>query len=268
MIDGRYAPVSIANWKLIAPVARGLIAHRKAIPLTFSHDQRLTIVIPFRERRAHLERLLPVLQATLQEQRLNYRILVMEQQNEGLFNRGKLINAGIHFARERTDYYCLHDVDAVPVTTNYLCPSQPLRLVSRIAGEEGESNRADHYFSGAVSIRKEQVFAANGYSNEYWGWGKEDDDFFFRLLMAGFFCYADLKGEYQDLPNPAAQQVRPDRAAVRRQIGRNRRRRTRLLRGLESPAHDGLNTLEYEVVGIVEESSHEKVTVRWRSSPY
>ena len=114
----------------------------------------------------------------------------------------------MNYAADGTDYYCLHDVDAVPVVANYACPSQPLRLVNRILGEDGESQRTDYYFSGAICLRKEQAFAANGYSNEYWGWGKEDDDFFFRLLLAGFLCYFDLQGAFHDLPNPSHQQVR------------------------------------------------------------
>lgn len=263
LIEGRYAPVSIANWKLIAPVARGLIAQRHSIPLTFAANRRLTVVIPFRDRQAHLEQLLPRLGATLRDQCLDYTILVVEQLNEGAFNRGKLLNAGVHFAKDRSDYYCLHDVDTIPVRANYLCPSQPLRLVHTITGPQGGSFRQDYYFSGAVSIRKEQMFAANGYSNEYWGWGKEDDDLFFRLLMAGFFCYFDLCGEYEDLPNPHHQQVPQSKAAKRRQVSLNRGRRSRLQRGLEQPAFDGLSTLQYELVRHSNEAGFEKISVRW-----
>src|SRR3990170_3430246 len=43
-VDGRYAPVSIANWKLIPGMARRLLAARVARPLTFAPDRRLTIV--------------------------------------------------------------------------------------------------------------------------------------------------------------------------------------------------------------------------------
>jgi hypothetical protein len=262
-VEDRYAPVSIANWKLIPPVARALISRRRTVPLTFASDKRLTVVIPFRDRQEHLEQLLPRLAGTLDEQGIAYRILVVEQLNEGAFNRGRLLNAGMQFAKETSDYYCLHDVDAVPLNANYRCPSQPLRLVHRIVGPDGASFRPAHYFSGAISIRTEQVFAANGYSNEYWGWGKEDDDLFFRLLMAGFLCYFDLRGEYEDLPNPRHQQVRRDNTATRRQVALNRQRRSRLQRGLEQPQVDGLSTLRHEVVRSSTEEGYEKIAVRW-----
>ena len=262
-VEGRYAAVSIANWKLTPRMTRLLLRRRVAQPLSFSANERLTVVIPFRDRDEHLRQLMPVLTATLDEQRIRHRVLVVEQEAGGLFNRGKLINAGIHYAAGDSDYYCLHDVDAVPVVANYQCPSQPLRLVNTIRGPEGESRRTAYYFSGAVSIRKDQVFAANGFSNEYWGWGKEDDDFFFRLLLAGYLCFYDTQGSFADLPNPQQQQVARKGPKTPPHVKRNRQRRSRLLRGLISPFEDGLNTLRYEVLERFDGGAYEKIRVRW-----
>jgi beta-1,4-galactosyltransferase 1 len=36
------------------------------------------------------------------------------------------------------------------------------------------------YFSGAIILNREQFRRANGFSNDYWGWGGEDDDFYIR----------------------------------------------------------------------------------------
>jgi hypothetical protein len=262
-VAGRYAPVSIGNWKLTPHMRRWLLKQRVAQPLTFSPDRRLTIVIPFRDRDEHLRQLMPVLTAMLNEQRIRHRVLIVEQEPGGLFNRGKLINVGIHHAADASDYYCLHDVDAVPVVANYQCPSQPLRLVNTIRGPGGETRRTDYYFSGAVSVRKEQVFAANGYSNEYRGWGKEDDDFFFRLLLAGCLCFYDTEGIFHDLPNPKQQQVVRKSPATPPHVKVNRVRRSRLLRGLASPQEDGLNTLLYEVIDRSGGGTFEHIRVRW-----
>jgi len=265
LVDGRYAPVSIANWKLIAPVARSLLVRRVPRPLSFNADRRLTVVIPFRDREQHLAELLPVLKAQLHAQQIQHRIVVVEQAPGSLFNRGRLINIGVHFTADSSDYYCLHDVDAIPLSANYSCPSQPLRLVNRIQsnGTAAQKRHNDYYFSGAVSIRKEQMFAVNGFSNEYWGWGKEDDDFFFRLLLAGHLCYFDQQGEFHDLPNPKHQQVKRSGWATPAHVRRNRRQRSRLLRGLVDPAEDGLNTLRYEVTGHVQGADCERICVRW-----
>lgn len=266
-------PVSIANWKLIPSVARRILAGRTAQPLSFAADRRLAVIIPYRDREDHLRQLIPVLRRTLDAQGLRYKVLIVEQAAGGLFNRGRLLNVGMHFAADSSDYYCLHDVDAVPVTANYLCPSQPLRLVNEIvepsspgegsAGGEARQRREDYYFSGAVSIRKEQAFAANGFSNDYWGWGKEDDDLFFRLLLSGYLCFYDTHGVFHDLPNPRHQHVQRKSPATPPHVRLNRRRRSLLLRGLLDPAKDGLRNVRYEIIERVDTGEYEKIRVRW-----
>jgi hypothetical protein len=258
-IEGRYAPVSIANWKLIPSMAHKLLASRVFQPLSFTTDSRLTVVVPYRDREQHLAQLLPVLSTVLREQGVRWRIVVVEQEAGQPFNRGRLLNIGMLLTADATDYYCLHDVDALPIVANYACPSQPLRLVNHLVGSDGASGqRTGYYFSGAVSVRKDQAFAANGFSNEYWGWGKEDDDFFFRLLLAGYLCYFDREGKFRDLPNPKAQGTpRPSF------LKRNRRHRSLLVRGLADPAADGLSTVRYQVLERVEHADYENIRVRW-----
>lgn len=262
-VDDRYVPVSIANWKLTPAMRRIVLARRVVQELTFVSNRRLTVVIPYRDRESHLRQLMPVLNATLTQQGIDHHVLVVEQDAPGLFNRGRLINVGMHYAAARSDYYCIHDVDAVPVVANYLCPSQPLRLVSRTLTPSGESRRTDYYFSGAVGLRKEHAFAANGFSNDYWGWGKEDDDFFFRLLLAGLVCFFDTQGTFHDLPNPAHQQVERKKPTTPPHVRHNRQRRSALLRGLVDPADDGLSTVRYEVIERVAGDGYEKIRVRW-----
>jgi len=261
-IDERYAPVSIANWKLIPAVARAVLARRVTRPLSFSPGRRLTVVIPYRDRAHHLQQLLPELTSRLTEQDIAYRIVVVEQEPGALFNRGRLLNIGMHYSADSTDYYCLHDVDAVPLVANYLCPSQPLRLTNRVLGPNGETSLSDYYFSGAICLRREQAFAVNGFSNEYWGWGKEDDDFFYRLLRAGFLCYFDLNGRFRDLPNPHHQQVQR-KPVTPPHVKRNRRRRSQLLRGLADPADDGLSNIQYRIIERIDYPAYEHIRVRW-----
>lgn len=261
-VAGRYAPVTVANWKLTPWMRREILRRRVPQPIEFAAG-RLTIVIPFRDREEHLRRLLPPLSETLRRQGIQYQILVVEQAPPGMFNRGRLLNIGMRFAADDSDFYCLHDVDAIPVHANYACPSQPLRLVHAIVRPEGETQRAPHYFSGAVSVRKEQAFAANGFPNDYWGWGKEDDDFFFRLLLAGFLCFVDTQGRYLDLPNPGVKKTTS--ASKLPQTRQNRRRRSQLVRGCLDPMEDGLNTVRYDVLERSEGDGYRKIKVSWPS---
>ena len=263
IIEGRYRPTTVANFKLIPAMAARMLAARKPAPLTFSHERRLTVVIPMRDREEHLRQLVPQLHSTLQAQLSSFQVLVVEQEQGRLFNRGKLLNVGMHYAASRSDYYCLHDVDMLPLESNYAAPSQTLRLVNVLETTwRGSSVFAPHYFAGVVTISKEQVFAANGFSNEYWGWGKEDDDLHFRLLLAGHVCFFDERGRYHDLPNPAHQRVAKIWSRPPAFLRKNRARKSLLLRGLLDPATDGLSTLSFQVLRREANESYEKIVVR------
>ena len=62
----------------------------------------------------------------------------------------------------------------------------------------------EEYFGGAVLFSKEQVEATNGYSNDYWDWGMEDDDLFWRCVLEGYAnddSYMDYPTEKQSYLN-------------------------------------------------------------------
>ncbi len=39
-----------------------------------------------------------------------------------------------------------------------------------------------NYAGGVLAVGHENIFRVNGYSNVYWGWGNEDDDFSARFV--------------------------------------------------------------------------------------
>ncbi|MES1195441.1 MAG: galactosyltransferase-related protein [Steroidobacter sp.] len=260
-VDGRYAPIPLAGWKFTPSMAQALLAQRKYQPLAFS-SQRLAVIIPVRDREAHLAVLIPRLIAALNEQGIQYRIIVSEQEAGKLWNKGAIFNAAIRHVADHCYYICFHDVDAIPVRGNYLCPSQPLRLVTHLVGSRNGLTRPPRYFGGVITALREQVYTANGFSNQYWAWGKEDDDFLFRLLFAGYVCYSDTEGTFEDLHNPSHQQVQLYKLIKPKTLKHNRQRRSLLMRGLLDPQQDGVNVAVTEILRRDVNENYERILVR------
>ncbi|XP_048348620.1 beta-1,4-galactosyltransferase 4 [Sphaerodactylus townsendi] len=149
-------------------------------------QQRVAILIPHRNRERHLLYLLEHLHPFLQRQQLDYGIFVIHQAGEAKFNRAKLLNVGYLEAlkEENWDCFIFHDVDLVPENDYniYMCGSQPTHLVVG-RNSTGYRLRYQGYFGGVTALTREQFSKVNGFSNNYWGWGGEDDDLRLRVEM-------------------------------------------------------------------------------------
>ncbi|CAO2580439.1 Beta-1,4-galactosyltransferase 1 [Lemmus lemmus] len=144
---------------------------------------KVAIIIPFRNRQEHLKYWLYYLHPVLQRQQLDYGIYVINQAGETMFNRAKLLNIGFQEALKDYDYNCFvfSDVDLIPMDDHnaYRCFAQP-RHISVAMDKFGFSLPYVQYFGGVSALSKQQFLAINGFPNNYWGWGGEDDDIFNR----------------------------------------------------------------------------------------
>nr|XP_056714352.1 beta-1,4-galactosyltransferase 4 [Euleptes europaea] len=149
-------------------------------------QQKVAILIPHRSRERHLLYLLEHLHPFLQRQQLDYGIFVIHQAGDAKFNRAKLLNVGYLEALKEEDWDCFifHDVDLVPENDYniYTCGSQPKHLVVG-RNSTGYRLRYQGYFGGVTALTREQFSKVNGFSNNYWGWGGEDDDLRLRVDM-------------------------------------------------------------------------------------
>ncbi|EHA99641.1 Beta-1,4-galactosyltransferase 4 [Heterocephalus glaber] len=148
--------------------------------------QRVAILIPHRNREKHLMYLLEHLHPFLQRQQLEYGIYVIHQAGTKKFNRARLLNVGYLEAlkEENWDCFVFHDVDLVPENdfNLYVCEDQPKHLVVG-RNSTGYRLRYRGYFGGVTALSREQFFKVNGFSNNYWGWGGEDDDLRLRVEL-------------------------------------------------------------------------------------
>lgn len=166
-----------------------------------SDHRRIGIIVPFRGEpsSASFSYLCNRLPAHLDGQGVEFHLLAVNQVDKHPFNRAALANVGVTIlggggrragfdALDRRTFGCLaiHDVDRAPAdsASNASCASLSAHYYSC-------SNLIPHVlhpesFTGGVLLVRDSVYrAVNGFSNEFWGWGHEDNDFYLRLRACG-----------------------------------------------------------------------------------
>jgi hypothetical protein len=133
----------------------------------------------------------------LDESKINFHIFVVEQGDSLPFNRAKLLNIGFSETNVGFDYFCFHDVDMLPINSDYTYPDVPTHLAAEVQ-QFNWGLAYDTYFGGVTLFNREDMERINGYSNNYWGWGAEDDDLWNRCILKGIFPNR-RKGRYLSL---------------------------------------------------------------------
>ena len=145
-----------------------------------SLKHKLGIIVPYRDRPQQLKRFIKHMAKYLSD--VDYKIFIIEQSDDKPFNRGKLLNVGYEFACDSgCDYFVFHDVDMLAEDVDYSYSDKPLHLATHLQEHDYESTFFD-YFGGVTMFNKNDFELINGFSNEYWGWGFEDDDLLIRCL--------------------------------------------------------------------------------------
>ena len=159
---------------------------------------KLGVCVPYRNREAHLKEFVPQVGKYLEEQGIDYQMYFAHQVDDKLFNRGAMKNiAAKHAFEDGCDYIVWHDIDMIPEEgCDYSFPKEnPIHIATNIS-QMNYQLKYEEYFGGAVLFSKEQVEKTNGYSNDYWDWGMEDDDLFWRCVLEGYAnqTYMDFNG--------------------------------------------------------------------------
>ena len=221
-------------------------------------SKKLCVVIPYRDRETHLKSLLPTLEKVLNHDKIQHSILVIEQVQGKSFNRGMMKNIGAKWAIENNyDYVCFHDVDMVPIPgfADYRFENAPVHLAVEVE-QFGFKIPYESFFGGVLMIPTNALIKNNGYRNDYWGWGAEDDCFLSRCVSSGLQPMR-RNCRFNSFDHP--RDIDPVLYNKNLEIYRN-----------ESPGSDpmqnGISTLEYETVKISDELyskvPYKKITVK------
>lgn len=152
--------------------------------VTTNHEHNLAIIVPFRDRFDELLEFVPHMTKFLRKQNVSHRIIIVNQRDSFRFNRAALINVGFLYSERDFDYIAMHDVDLLPINDElkYSYPRDgPLHVSSP---KLHPKYHYEKYIGGILLISRNHYRLVNGMSNQYWGWGLEDDEFYVRLKEA------------------------------------------------------------------------------------
>uniref|UniRef100_A0A672ZGP8 Xylosylprotein beta 1,4-galactosyltransferase, polypeptide 7 (galactosyltransferase I) n=1 Tax=Sphaeramia orbicularis TaxID=375764 RepID=A0A672ZGP8_9TELE len=129
---------------------------------------KLALIIPFRERFEELLTFVPFMHTFLNKKKIRHKILVINQVD----HYSILINVGF-LESGTTQTLAMHDVDLLTAPSTWhrqSCPALPYKT----------------YVGGILLLTKSIPHGTrcNGMSNRFWGWGREDDEFYRRLRKA------------------------------------------------------------------------------------
>lgn len=240
------------NRTLLKELESKLLPGGRWSPPSCNSRHFVAIVVPYRDRSEHLDLFLQHMHPFLQRQQLQYGMFVVEQSERHAFNRAKLFNVGFTEALARDSYCCFvfHDVDLLPIDARnvYRCERFPRHLSSAIDVFRFVLPYPD-LFGGAIAVRADQFRELNGFSNEFFGWGGEDDDLQRRIRARGLSVirWPSSVSRYTMLAHTKA------KPSLQRQ---------ELLRNAESRYEmDGLNNLRYQVLALEEKPLYTRILV-------
>ena len=164
-------------------------------------NQRLAVIIPFRGA-ATPESFRPLcehLPAHLAQHSIRFHLLAVNQVDQHPFNRAALINAGVAVlsaggrraglrTADQRPFSCfaMHDVDRFPVPSSANSSCEPFTAQYYTCPAMAPLTLHSSSFTGGVLLLRPELFrAVNGFSNAFWGWGHEDNEFYLRLRACG-----------------------------------------------------------------------------------
>ena len=189
----------------------------------------------------------------LNAQNIDFNIVIAEQSNDrNWFNKGAIINCAFNESNKGYDYVCLHDIDMLPScakTCDYSYDNNAVHLASRVQ-QFGYKLHSKNYTGGVIMCPIDVFIKANGFSNLYTGWGKEDIDFGNRIAKAKSKIIR-RNGKYSSLKHEK-QKWHSDKKFDEKMLKHNKQLLIDTRCGKHDFRKDGLNTIKYKIVNIID----------------
>ena len=211
------------------------------------------IIVPYRNRKAHLDIFIrdaiPIFEKYLKP----FKVIIVEQDEGKLFNRGQIINIGFNEYSLQSEYFFTHDIDIIPTED---CVKDIYTITPSNNTIMGILTSDCNTLGGIIKFNSESFINANGFPNNMWGWGVEDKALQNRvetmdinikkniiasntnpLQFANFLIRDDVNDRHQDKNFNSRTQFEYD---IFKNLGKERK--------ITHIMSSGLNNLQYEVL--------------------
>lgn len=170
---------------------------------------RVGVIVPFRDqlplqnRSIQLQQFLPHMEHFLSTLGCQATIVVVEQsQDDRKFNRGQLLNVGFLLAKKFSElrFFITHDVDLLPSIDMRAAYTNPPSMGFAVhLASVWQKYTYGSFIGGVLGFRPEDFERVNGYPNNYWGWGLEDDQLALRMAHVGIRVLRVRHGSFRDM---------------------------------------------------------------------
>jgi beta-1,4-galactosyltransferase 1 len=206
--------------------------------IILNKNAKIALIIPYRNRKEHLSKLIEHFNNT------NFDIYVIEQYDEQKFNKGILLNIAFNLiinSNKKYDYYIFNDVDSLPddelLKLYYYSGDKIIHYASPYLGYK---YKFPNFFGGCIGFTKELYISINGFPNNFYGWGGEDDAVYNRVASLDLKVYRPSKGSFILLEHEP-----PKNKEI------NFNKKINILNDLQNWKKNGLNSIKgkYKLIG-------------------
>jgi hypothetical protein len=221
--------------------------------------KRISLITIFRDNgngeRVREKNIFVELMSAIMAKYCDFKIYIIEQSDDGeKFNIGKLKNIGFDISKKEGDFdnYIFSDIDTIPdydLMEYFLIKMKyPISLAVRGTRYTEKNNRTGKVFLGGLLGFDSKIFTKiNGYPNNFWGWGGEDDSLMIRFLKSGIDkVYYPKKGSIIDIEEDNMKRI--ETLEKLKIANKEEIKFEKLYTDMELWKENGLNNLEYKIL--------------------
>ena len=129
------------------------------------------IIVPYRNRKEHLDIFIKDALPLFEKYLKPFKVVVVEQNEGKIFNRGIVLNIGFNENKEDSEYFFTHDIDIIPKED---CVKNIYTKIPDTNTIMGILTSNCNTLGGIIKFDSESFIKSNGFPNNMWGWGVED----------------------------------------------------------------------------------------------